>query len=372
MNIFISPNDVLMFRDGRPFSGGDDHFAHCIFPPSPTTIYGALRAHILSIHFPDFKKYSENIDIPKDIVDEIGTPQTYGSLSIDGFFVARLEGNTSIPYFSIPLDVVNKKGEKEDNINLSIMAPNESLSKLVKSDMNILNYSWITSKDFFEPISGFLSRTEMTKYLKGEVPTITESKDIFTIEERTGIGKNILSRSVERGRLYTVGYIRVNTDFGFLIKVANSKLLPEKGMLRIGGDGRSAAYFKCNYEDLDIGQIKNIVDRTKRFKIVLITPAVFRKGWLFDWVDSNTMLAKMDNFEIKLVGAIVGRPTFIGGFDLVKRAPKEMKKAVPSGSVYYFEILKGDLDKIFDFFWMKTVSEERGQEGLGISIIGGY
>ncbi|MFN3533317.1 MAG: type III-B CRISPR module-associated Cmr3 family protein, partial [Candidatus Brocadia sp.] len=32
MKIFIEPNDVLMFRDGKPFSGGDDHYARSTFP----------------------------------------------------------------------------------------------------------------------------------------------------------------------------------------------------------------------------------------------------------------------------------------------------------------------------------------------------
>jgi CRISPR/Cas system CMR-associated protein Cmr3 (group 5 of RAMP superfamily) len=39
----IRPQDVWLFRDGKPFSGGEDHAATGIFPPTPFTVQGALR-----------------------------------------------------------------------------------------------------------------------------------------------------------------------------------------------------------------------------------------------------------------------------------------------------------------------------------------
>lgn len=36
--------DTLFFRDGKPFSMGDDVWANGVFPPYPSTLYGALRA----------------------------------------------------------------------------------------------------------------------------------------------------------------------------------------------------------------------------------------------------------------------------------------------------------------------------------------
>ena len=46
--ISIKANDTLFFRDGRPFSMGDDSFASSIFPPPPSVIYGALRTAYMS------------------------------------------------------------------------------------------------------------------------------------------------------------------------------------------------------------------------------------------------------------------------------------------------------------------------------------
>ena len=44
----------------------------------------------------------------------------------------------------------------------------------------------------------------------------------------------------------------------------------------------------------------------------------------------------------------MGKYTSIGGFDVERGRPKPMKRAVPAGSVYYFELLEGDLEKVKD------------------------
>src|SRR5688572_9522945 len=50
MWLCVEPMDVLMFRDGKPFTGGDAHYATSVFPPLPTTMQGALRGRILADH----------------------------------------------------------------------------------------------------------------------------------------------------------------------------------------------------------------------------------------------------------------------------------------------------------------------------------
>jgi CRISPR type III-B/RAMP module-associated protein Cmr3 len=43
----IIPNDTLFFRDGRPFSMGTETWATSIFPPYPSTVYGAIRSWLI-------------------------------------------------------------------------------------------------------------------------------------------------------------------------------------------------------------------------------------------------------------------------------------------------------------------------------------
>jgi len=50
-----------------------------------------------------------------------------------------------------------------------------------------------------------------------------------------------------------------------------------------------------------------------------------------------------------------------------------MFRAIPAGSVYYFEIenpTKEKVTKIINYFHYKNISEERKKEGFGFSLVG--
>ena len=56
MQIQIDPLDTLFFRDGKPFTMGEDSWASGIVPPYPSVIYGALRSAYFSNHITELKK----------------------------------------------------------------------------------------------------------------------------------------------------------------------------------------------------------------------------------------------------------------------------------------------------------------------------
>ncbi len=372
MRILIEPNDVLMFRDGKPFAGGDDHFARGAFPPPPSTIYGALRSHILSIRsgqFQTFKKEPEKIS--KEILDEIGSPGKLGTLKINYFGVAENEGAQVKHFFPLPKDIVKEKGVK--NGKYQILKPQGSLRDIVLSNLPAgLEYLWITDEAAFESVAGFLSEDGMAKYLLGETPkAVIDLGEVYKIEERTGIRKNRATGSVETGGLYNVEYFRMAKGFGFALEIDGTKLFPDSGIIRLGGDHRSAKYSKLSWNDIDNKHIKEKVSKDNHFKIVLLTPAVFEQGWLPDGIDSNTGEGVINGVRAKMTAACVGKPIGIGGFDIVKEMPKIMNKAVPAGSVYYFELLDTDFEKLFDNLWLKSIKNKRQQEGFGITLIGG-
>jgi len=373
MKLFIEPNDVLMFRDGRPFAGGDDHFARGTFPPSPATIYGALRSHILSVKSGEFDAFKRNhAKISKDITDEIGTPSELGTLKITQFAVAKNDETRIKQYFPIPRDIAKEKG-KEDG-KFYILRPDSSINNIALTDMPLeLQHLWFATDSALEAASGFLSEDAMTAYLLGKAPEkIIEAKEIYQTEERTGIRKSRSTRSVETGGLYSIEYFRMKEDFGFTLDVAGTKLLPDSGILRLGGDHRSANYFKSSWNDIDTKTIKDKISKDKHFKLVLLTPAIFNQGWLPNGVDSHTFEGTINGVKVKMTGACVGKPIGIGGFDIVKEMPKPMKKAVPAGSVYYFELKDGNIDSLFEKLWLKSISDEKAQEGFGITLIGGF
>jgi|Deesub1362A_J573_1020465.scaffolds.fasta_scaffold02363_8 CRISPR-associated protein Cmr3 len=375
MRIFIEPNDILMFRDGRPFAGGFDHFARCIFPPSPGTIYGALRSHILSVRWPEFKRFITNPEgIPSEIKREIGSAFEKGTLNIIHLSIAEKLSQGLNLIYPFPRDLVKKKDCKDET--LYILSPEDLNTNLLLTDLpQNLSYMWIYEREIVKSISGFITQADMVDYLCGRPFSLSQLKkvnEIFEKEPRTGIRKSRIRRSVEAAGLYSVEYLRLNDKVGFAVEVKGTKLLPEEGIIRLGGDHRSARYYKTLWSDIPVEEIKKIVDRKRRFKLFLTTPAIFSQGWLPSWINKASMEGRWNGLLIRLIGACVDKPRYIGGFDIARGMPKIMKKAVPEGSVYYFEIIKGDINSVFENFWMKSISDERAGEGFGITLIGGW
>ena len=104
----------------------------------------------------------------------------------------------------------------------------------------------------------------------------------------------------------------------------------ESGMLKLGGEGKSARYALID-EPVSIKNHKKRLDVAKKtkFQIYFSTPAIFSKGWQFD---------VNEHFEI--ISASIGKPIFIGGFDMKSNKQKQMHKAVPAGSVYLIKLNK--------------------------------
>lgn len=373
MKLFIEPNDILMFRDGRPFAGGDDHFARGVFPPSPATIYGALRSHILSVKWSEFNKFKNNPEqIPEEVRKEIGTPHELGSLTLGQFSLARRNGKGVEQIFPMPKDVVKAKGDEKEELCVLMPAAKSSMRTITDLPGGLTNM-WHPTEKPMESATGFLSLQDMADYLLGKSPSNYIKPDkLFQTEERTGVKKSRMTRSVETGRLYSVEYFRMNEDTGFSVEVEGTELLPPDGMLRLGGDNRSARYSTEDWQGIPIDPIKTMIAESKRFKLVLIAPAVFNNGWLPGWINAATLQGQFNGVTLKMTGACIGKPIGIGGYDFVKNMPKVMKKAVPAGSVYYFELANSDVDSLFTNGWLKSISDEKAQEGFGITLIGGY
>lgn len=374
MKIFIEPNDVLMFRDGKPFSGGDDHYARGAFPPPPSTFYGALRSKILSEKYPQYESFKDG-KVPELVRKEIGTPSEHGSLTLKNFFIARRIHGAIHPIFPVPKDTVKIKGKAGNEVFL--LKPDESLNTKISSNFPCASLAplWLKTENPIEEVNGFLSLQAMDTYLCGNVPGtngIIKSEYLYRKDERVGIKKDRARKAAATGALYSVEYFSFKEDIGFAVELDGIEKFPPEGLLRLGGDHRSAFYRESSISLPDREKVKNKIKDTGRFKIVFLTPALFNNGWLPDWIDAGSGMGTLNNITLKLISAAVGKPVHIGGFDLVKKTPKDMKKAVSPGSVFYFQLKNGSIDEVFDTFWLKSISTEKQNEGFGITIIGGY
>jgi len=123
----------------------------------------------------------------------------------------------------------------------------------------------------------------------------------------------------------------------------------------------------------------------KRIRMALATPAIFSQGWIPGWLKlSDSSLGKPSlvgmpegapaGLKLKLVSACTDRWKPISGWNLEKgkKGPKPLRRLVPAGSVYFFEVLEGDEKALVKNLWLRSVCDKRQDrlDGFGLVLWG--
>ncbi|MGC9004596.1 MAG: type III-B CRISPR module-associated protein Cmr3, partial [bacterium] len=254
MRLLIEPLDLLLFRDGRPFGMGES--ASSIFPPSPLTFQGAVRA----------KLWANKDKIPQNWLDpEKPSLKFYGPfLEKDGVLLFYA------PLFTLKCSLERGEFIKPRNWDL------EGLQKVL----------WLKEE---EEESGFISLDDFKNYLIGKpvcANRLSKKEDLVLEEERTSIKINPDKLTVsEEDALFRVRFLRLKKGVRFSLYVEAEKeeellfeiLEKEPRTLILGGERRAVRYelikedFKSLFEDIeeriDVGG-KGIG------KIIFLTPAI--------------------------------------------------------------------------------------------------
>lgn len=359
MKLNIRPLDTLFFRDGKPFSRGEETWAEGVFPPYPSVIYGALRTWYISNHLLPFS--DEAID------------------KSAGIQVSGLRYRTSESMFMpMPLDLVEpkEKSTEEKNSesrnkkyrvirlhlhqNTGVISSHPDLPDLDSAHFLLLP----SDNEQVESIDdGLMEVSDIERYLndpftEGEVRRI---KDLAASEPKTGIGREDATNVASDALLYRVGMRRA-TDFGISVEcdLPDENLQQQSFVVRLGGENKMVALESHG------GRVKISPDAVQLkpggFKLYLSTPAIFNNGWKPD--------LNQYGIQANLFAAVTGKPLHIGGFDMVNNKPKPMYKAVPAGSVYYYKT-EEPTDKIMTLFG-RAISDIQKEQGFGIAYVGNY
>lgn len=400
MRLFIRPLDTQFYRDGRPFEAGTESEALAVFPPYPRTIYGALRACILS-HHPSHDWGTIWTD--KTLEAVVGTPTSFGSLEIRGPMVARdLSGDgTNIEtFYPAPRDLAKRK-DTDTYVMISPRMDQAPLARASDLTYQSLYPCGLGTAFHLEESERLLSHDYLVQYLTGQAPQLPKihaAIHIYQMEPRIGIGLSRSRRTIQIGLLYSVPHVRMQDESraqgGLVVEVgSDNSLLPESGFLRLGGDSRQVEYKKV--ENIDWNPVLNAVRvkirETGAFKAYLITPSIFDNGWFPDFlsVQTNGLIGNLPGttLKVQLLAACVGRAIPIGGFDLVAGHPKPIQKAVPAGSIYFFKLQDWDvwddktrranIDRLLDNFFYQSLTDRTDpqgswREGYGLTLIGGW
>jgi len=339
MIIEIDPLDTVIFRDGKPFGMGDDSWTSSLLFPTPTTIYGALRGTYFAQNPNDFKKIHED-----DVTQ---------SLIIKGIY---LYIDDELLYIA-PKDCVNRL-DQDEIITLKLEE-----NKLTK---NPLSYTLTSSEEIENMEEMLFNKTTFDDYLKGSNILYGKSLESYiNIENKIGIGRDRTKRVTQEGLLYRVQMLR----YEFKIVVEFEGLaLNYSGLMKFGGEAKGAKYKQL--EAIKNPTIPKIYKSI--FKLYLLTPAIFEKGWFPSWIDENdNFRGEFKGIKLQLISCAIGKSQSIGGFDMKTNQPKEMFKTVPTGSIYYFEVLDSQYDKLTELFHLQSISDYRVNEGYGVTILSG-
>lgn len=350
MRIFIEPAESLTFRTGHPFEAGEGNFAQSIFPPTPETLQGALRATIAAYWNPE-QNIADSFNDPK-LTTLIGDRDSYQCFRITSIALGRYEEATPGKVellFPPPMHIICDEDGKGKLLRIK-----PQIMKDVQTNLpDGLSHLLIPDGRYYgklKPLEGWLSQTSLELALRpdGDLTKLkmTKNSEIYEYESRLGIGMNTTSKQTLDGFLYQQQMIRMRKNYGFAVDIhlsttpdaltlrdaaqTKEKLshLPDSGWMTIGGEQR-AAHYRILKDAIEGGDRQ---DRTGRL-LYLATPAYFEKS---AWRPSDKF-APLN----KPIAAVVHRPELIGGWRLnpgnAKGDQKSIHRCVPAGSVYFFE-----------------------------------
>jgi CRISPR-associated protein Cmr3 len=367
MTIKLTALDTLFFRDGKPFDKGDETWASGLFPPAPSVFYGSLRSAYIA---QNSDKYSISNLITK--TEDLRIRQISFKVHAQ---ITGTDDKEWGQYFPLPRDLVIQKTVNDNETYQRKKYKVHKTYRLQVPTQPSSNYSNATLLALQSPFNneeietldnGVIHSLAFQKYLRGDKEPYFEGRELdkfLTHEPKVGIGRDNHTHTASEGLLYRVGmqrpeYIQIIIDFQ---EVKGLTLAPT-GFLKLGGEGKTVAYQLDNSLEVTFKKTR-LSDNEEYFKLYLASPALFEKGWY------PTEIFKKANIEVELITAALGKTVNIGGFDMVQRKPKPMLKAIPAGSVYYYKLKSGSLERLFNAIVANSISEIREREGFGIAYL---
>ena len=236
--LHLHPEDVLFFRDGRPSAIGTDHELKSLFPPYPSTLYGALRTWRLleaGVRLDGLDK-ARWAELPEDLVGEIGEWDEFGSLALRGPWLVK-DGRPLVPApadLGVTVEVV--KGPEGEEVRAK---------RVVRYLPAELPGGWshgllplVAREDEEDPdrktapaAGWWLTAEGLAAWRRGETPApedLIPTSDLWVEEPRTGVGLQPGQRTSQDTLLYTFAFVRLLPGVALGLEVVGMAL-PERG-----------------------------------------------------------------------------------------------------------------------------------------------
>lgn len=420
----ISPLDPILVRDGRPFDRVPGVRAHTLNNVLPSTFAGGVRTALVK---------KEEDPLQKDLLKKLDIRGPLYRVGESLYFPTPLD----IEWYEKESDSQNKKaiavhrvapqsptqvcskhsgflgigkeGLLEDKLWLPI---GSGKNKKLKATPAYVSQEWMLSW-LTESLSEEKHVEQLQTWLDNDItPSETDNlhsplfMKAFEKEERIHTSIDSQRYSVKEGELFSTESLVLPEGLKLEAWIEGSDgwtdgtVEPISELHTLGGKRRLVHLSEV--EESDEAQLsdsfwdcpKDVTDSLKGqeyVRMVLATPAYFRRGWIPGWLDEDLVSKDSwnDKIKLQLCWSSLSRWQPVSGWAYDSRKsgatnsklPQEkmVRRMVPAGSVYFFKVLKGDPSILAKELWLQSVSDRnrRGEahdreDGFGLALWGSW
>ncbi|KGQ21373.2 type III-B CRISPR module-associated protein Cmr3 [Thermus filiformis] len=357
--MLIEPRDPLIVRDGRPFTNSPGARARSLPFPLPQTLAGAYRTR---------RGLLQGLAFPQD-ADRVRAWGVRGPLLAE-----EGEGGWRL-MAPRPLDAL--RVEKKLHSLRPLALPEGGGTNLPEGLEAVVGLPDPSLKAKPDPLPSFWTWASfeawlLEKTLPNEEPLGHEGP---VAEVRTHVHLEAERGTAREGFLFQTSgleFARKEDGKGKVRRLA-LVLWPEdgeelEGVFPLGGERRLAYWRRGGpgVPEPPQGLLEGLV-RHHSARLLLLTPALFRKGFLPEGGAFR---------GARVVAAAVGRPLPVSGWDLKEGRPKPSRRAVPAGSVYFLRFpeawKEAEIARWLGEVWFQNLSDEEGdrKDGFGLAAVG--
>lgn len=416
--IKVRPIDPLMIRDGRPFEAVPGARAHTMTDIMPSVLAGSIRTLLGKLNagsgsMKDTFNHPHNMNIHR--------------IKVRG----PLYEYKGTIYYPIPQDVSFYKEKDSGDLCVSIRRPimmNEGEGYYGTGRNGLHEQMWPALSAYKHKmekhVPAYMSSEWMTKWLRDELSeadwrlelkrwndryspsriaerccdrdnhakTDNEPTDTFLaafpIEERVHTAIETCTRTAKDKHLFSTESLNLPDEMNLLAEVdirsAEIAWPAELSEIHSLGGKRGLAHFcelatteHWSCPDVMLNAISSAQDNPF-IRMVLATPSYFSKGWLPEGFNEQLIYENAWNtgVDLQLRWACVPRWQAVSGFHNA-RGEKAVRRMVPAGSVYFFQVIKGNARDLVEQKWLCSVSDSNRrkeafdkEDGFGLALWG--
>ncbi len=383
----ISGRDPLVARDGRPFGARQGNRMRSSGWLLPSVVAGSFRTTLAKEAGHDFDSKTQDELLTIDVCGVL--PLADGELYLPGPSDCVLDDKGGV-FRARP--TVPEEGEGADwpaagLLPVLIDAKDDFKPETGPAFWPMSRYSeWLTSKTFdprrFEVLG--LPVPDMRDHVSLDATTGAAQEGLlFTTVGISALALPRFGRSPDEAR--PTGPPRQNSflEVELAARVENVPVWGQEKMANLStwhpvGGERRLAHWRTSPDERAWTCPANVLEvlaTAQQITMTLATPAVFHDGWKPGWLDKDlTGSPHQGGPRLKLVGVCIQRWRAVSGWSYKDKGPKAIRRMVPAGGVYFFELLdKGRGRELGDAkHWLQPVSDglQERRDGFGMAAWG--